>query len=360
MATTEQPPSRLRAWMLEGLSDMGKACRPAHSARRAEAGRGPALVPSDVPDGRRLLLDPRLPAGHRGPRGRPALTHRDHHPRDRHPGGRAAGLSQGGGGEPARAGLDLDAGAAAHLLEGQTLRPDPARLRRHRLPHHHHALRRGRLHPPGREPPSAQRPARPADADHPRTRRPARRGVPQGLPGGDRRRRRSGRALPRTERRRRARRPVAHHHRRTRRHRLVERPDGRARQRVRHDRHGPDRLPEARPRSVRLRDRRRRDAARQGRRGGHRGGPAGPDPGHQEAAHRGRPDHELLPDLHQLHHHAADPREGVRGRRPGQRPRPRVPRARLPRRRLRHGLRRLDHRHPLVRRLPPPWPACST
>ena len=44
------------------------------------------------------------------------------------------------------------------------------------------------------------------------------------------------------------------------------------------------------------------------------------------------------------------PAEGVRARRPGQRPRARLPRPRVPGRRLRHGLRRLDDRHPVVRR----------
>ena len=76
MATTEHPPpSRLRAWMLEGLSDMGKGRRP-HRAptpsrnprTRASAGGG------YVPDRRRLLLHPRLPAGHRRAGRRPALA----------------------------------------------------------------------------------------------------------------------------------------------------------------------------------------------------------------------------------------------------------------------------------------------
>ena len=44
------------------------------------------------------------------------------------------------------------------------------------------------------------------------------------------------------------------------------------------------------------------------------------------------------------------PAGGVRGRRPGQRARAGLPGARVPRQRLRHGVRRLDDRDPLVRR----------
>ena len=54
--------------------------------------------------------------------------------------------------EPARRGLDLDAGAAAALVAGQALRAGPARLRRDRLHHHDHPLRRRRDRPHGREP----------------------------------------------------------------------------------------------------------------------------------------------------------------------------------------------------------------
>ncbi len=43
--------------------------------------------------------------------------------RHRHPGGRTARLPAGRRGKPARRGLDRDAGTAAHLLEGQAVRP---------------------------------------------------------------------------------------------------------------------------------------------------------------------------------------------------------------------------------------------
>ena len=64
------------------------------------------------------------------------------------------------------------------LLEGQALRPGPARFRRDRLHHHHHALGRGRERAHGREPAHPVLPARPGDRDHTRPGGPARRGVP--------------------------------------------------------------------------------------------------------------------------------------------------------------------------------------
>ena len=54
--------------------------------------------------------------------------------------------------EPARRGLDRDAGAAAALVAGQALRPGPARLRGDRLRDHDHPLRRRRHGPHRREP----------------------------------------------------------------------------------------------------------------------------------------------------------------------------------------------------------------
>ena len=58
----------------------------------------------------------------------------------------------------------------------------------------------------------------------------------------------------------------------------------------------------------------------------------------------------VLPDHHQLHHDPADPAAGVRARRAGQRPRAGLPRPRVPGQRLRHRLRPVHHRHPVVRR----------
>jgi hypothetical protein len=53
--------------------------------------------------------------------------------------------------------------------------------------------------------------------------------------------------------------------------------------------------------------------------------PRGPHPQHPQAADDRRPDHERLPHHQQLRDHGAHPAPGVRGRRPGQRPRPRLP-----------------------------------
>ena len=61
-------------------------------------------------------------------------------------------------------------------------------------------------------------------------------------------------------------------------------------------------------------------------------------------------DHERLPAAVQPGHHAAHPAGRVRDRRFGQRACAGLPRARIPGRGLRHRLRRLHHRHPLVRR----------
>lgn len=360
MATTEHPPpSRLRTWMLQGLSDMGKP----------GGHKGPHAEPEPPHKGQRwwrvmcltgvdyfstLGYQPGIAAL----AARPPLPGRDHRPRDRHPGRRAPRLPPGGRGEPPRPGLDLHAGTPADVLEGQALRPDPAGLRGDGLPDHDHPLGRGRLHPPRGESPPVRGPARQAAPDHPDPDRPARRGVPQGLPGGDRRRRGPGGRLPRPERRGRRRRPVACDHRGPCDHRLVDRADRRTRQRLRHGRRGTDRLPQTRARPLRLRDRCRRHAPCAGRRGRHGGEPQGPYPGHEEAAHRRRRHHERLPGHHQLHHHPPHPGEGVRGRRRRQRPRPRLPRTRVPGQRLRHPLRRLDDRHPLVHAAPPPWRAC--
>ena len=65
---------------------------------------------------------------------------------------RAAGLPPGGRGEPARRGLDRDAGAAADLLAGQDVRAGAARVRGHRLHHHDDAVGRRRHRAHRREP----------------------------------------------------------------------------------------------------------------------------------------------------------------------------------------------------------------
>ena len=110
-------------------------------------------------------------------------------------------------------------------------------------------------------------------------------------------------------------------------------------------------LPQAGARPVRLRDRRRGDAA--GRR-------ATPSDTEDHPVGRIRGTRRLLTTAavimsvflitSQHHHHAADPAAGVPAGRRGQRPRAGLPGARVPRQRVRHRLRRLDHHHPVVRR----------
>ena len=63
-----------------------------------------------------------------------------------------------------------------------------------------------------------------------------------------------------------------------------------------------DPLPEARARPVGIRDRRRRDAAHQGRPGRHRRESRGPHPRRAEAAAHRRADHERRADRQQLRH----------------------------------------------------------
>ena len=70
----------------------------------------------------------------------------------------------------------------------------------------------------------------------------------------------------------------------------------------------------------------------------------------QEAADHRRAHHERHAHRQLARHDAAHPARAVRARRRGERSRPRLPRPRALRRRLRHALRRLDHRHPVVRR----------
>ena len=147
-----------------------------------------------------------------------------------------------------------------------------------------------------------------------------------------------------------ARRPVADRQPPAPRARLDRGPHPAARQPLGHDRGLAHRLPQAGPGHVRLRDRRRGDAPRPRRCDRHRVPPDRPDPRHQATAHHGRGDDEHLPGDQLLRHHPADRPGAVRARRPGQRARARLPGARVPRQRVRHGVRRLHDRDPLVRR----------
>ena len=132
--------------------------------------------------------------------------------------------------------------------------------------------------------------------------------------------------------------------------RLELRADHRPRQPGDDGRGRPDGLPPARARPLRLRDRRRGDAARARGSRRRRGPPGRARPRHQEAAHLGGGPDERLPGGQLLRDHAADPRSRLRARGSGQRPGARLPGPRVPRQRLRHGVRRLDDRDPVVRR----------
>ncbi len=179
--------------------------------------------------------------------------------------------------------------------------------------------------------------------------RPAGRGVPQGVQRGHRGGRGARRHLPGAERGGRGRGPGGGDQRASPHPRLDGRPDGGARKPAHDDRHRPHRVSETRPGPLRVRDRRGGHAPRPRRSGGHRGEAGRPDPRRQEAADDRRRDHERLPHHQQLHHHAADPARPVPAGRPGQRPCPGLSGPRVPGLRLRHGLRRLDDPHPLVR-----------
>ena len=190
-------PRALRTWLFAAPGPADGRGRPSRPLRRRAARReAPPVVEGDVPDRRRLLLDPRLPARHRGARGRSPGPDRHRRPRAGDPVRCVAGLPPGGRGEPARPGVDRDARAAAAVLEGQALRAGPARIRGHGLHDHHHPVGGRRVGARRGEPARARAPARPGAGHHARAGRAARRGVPAGLHRGDRHSRGAGRDLP--------------------------------------------------------------------------------------------------------------------------------------------------------------------
>ena len=175
---------------------------------------------------------------------------------------RAAGLPPRRPRELPRRGFDRHARAAAALVGRQAVRARAARLRRHRLHDHHHPVGGGCHGARRREPLRPELvPRQPRSPITLVLDRAARRRLPARLQGGHRHRRRARRGLPGAQRRRHRR--LARPRRREpgRHRRLVGGADRAARQPARHGRHRADRLPEARARPVRLRDRRRRHAA---------------------------------------------------------------------------------------------------
>ena len=123
-----------------------------------------------------------------------------------------------------------------------------------------------------------------------------------------------------------------------------------ARQRPGDDRRRAAALSEAGARSVRIRNRCRRDAAGQRGQDRHARAPARAHPQHQEAAARRRVDHERAAHRQQPGDDAADSARGVPGRRRGVGPRARLPRASLSRRDVRHHLRPEHDLDSVVRR----------
>ena len=223
------------------------------------------MVAGDVPDRRRLLLDAGLPARHRGAGRRPAVPDRDAGAGRRHPAGCPPRLSPRGRREPARPGVDRDAGAPAALLARQDLRAGAPRLRDDRLRDHDDALRRGRVRARHREPLRPALPARPGALDHPGAAGPARGGVPARVQRGDRCGGRARGHLPGPQRGGALGLPVADRDPPVRRTRLGSGADHGARQPGDDGGGRPDGLPPAGARAVRLRDRRGRDAARERR-----------------------------------------------------------------------------------------------
>ena len=224
------------------------------------------MVAGHVPHGGRLLFHARVPAGHRLPRGRFPLASRHALHRPPHPVRRAADLQPRRGSQPARLGQHHDARGAAAAVERQGLRPVPARLRRHGLRHHHHAVGRRRHRARRRQPVRAPGVQPPGRADAPAAGR-AERGLPEGLQGSDRSRRLDRRRLPGPERDRDRRRARGGRHASFCLRRLAQRPLQPARQSPDDARAGVVALPETGARTLGLRNRRRRDAAGQGRSG---------------------------------------------------------------------------------------------
>ena len=186
--------TRFREWFFQGIR------QPVEGPHAAADPPG-AMVESDVPHRRRLLLDARISAGHRVSRGRRARARRDVDSRHPHARGRAAGLQQSRGREPERSGQHLDARRSAAALAGQGVRPRAARVRGDGFRHHHHPVgsRRDRARHP--QPVRARR-VRSPGRRHDRAADGARRGLPEGIPRSDRPRRGDRGGVSRVERRR--------------------------------------------------------------------------------------------------------------------------------------------------------------
>ena len=286
--------------------------QPVGPGGRRGARQAAAVVEGDVPDRRRLLLHPVLPARHRRAGRRGAVPAGD--PADRGAdAARACCRCTGGWPRRARTGRArwrcwrtcCRSGGARSSCWSCSASSPPRGSSRSRCPSADatvHLLE---------NPLRPGLPARPRGAHHRRAAAGPRRGVPARLQRGGRRRHPAGRGVPRcstrsivvvglVE--------VVHHAG------ALVGVDRRARPRAA----AASATSSARPCSafpllvlgpVRLRDRRQHDAAgRRRRRRPPRQRLRSPDPQHPQAAHRRRADHERLPARHQLRHHRADPR----------------------------------------------------
>lgn len=206
-ALRPQPSGRLARWMLR------HQVQPVGPAASGGAFGTARVVEGDVPDRRRLLLQPRLRACDRGPGRRSRLPAGDPAHRGTDPAGDAAHVPAGGEGQPARGRVGGDAGGPAAVLVGQALRPGPARLRRHLVDHHHHPVHCGRLRPRGGKPLLPRRPARTRGRPHRGAAADPGRGLPARFQRGGPRGHPPGRRLPGPERghHRRRPRPRVHH-----------------------------------------------------------------------------------------------------------------------------------------------------
>ncbi len=265
---------------------------PSRPARRLLP-QGPygTVVAGDVPHRRRLLLDPRLPAVDCLRRGRAAVADRDAGAGPADAVRRAARLSRHRPPQPARRGQRLAPAGAADPVEGQGARAVPARFRRHRLRHHHHAVGGRCDRARAREPAGAALDRAPG-ARHAGAAHRALRGLPAWVQRGDRPGGGPRRGLSGAERRGDRLGPVAHRRAPRAAAAMARHAVPRASQLVEDGAGLAAAVPEARARAIGLRDRCRRDAAGRRRSRRHAAEPGRTHPRRApSAAHRGR-DHE--------------------------------------------------------------------